>query len=94
MLWVVMTLPNGFVYLSDVDPTIIQDMRYASNNNFMGRPALGYEKPVAILTEVAAQALKEAQKTFIGLGYKIIVYDAYRPPRAIVTGKQIGRAHV
>ncbi|MDF3048097.1 MAG: peptidase [Candidatus Midichloriaceae bacterium] len=78
-----MTLPKGFVYLSEVDPTVIQDIRYAGNNNFMGRPAQGYEKPIAILTEVAAQALKEAQKTFIGLGYKIIVYDAYRPQSAV-----------
>ncbi len=78
-----MALPKGFVYLSEVDPTIIQDMRYAGNDNFMGRPALGYEKPVAILTEVAAQALKAAQKTFAVLGYKIIVYDAYRPQSAV-----------
>ena len=31
-------LPAGFVYLRDVDPTIIQDMRYAGSNNFVGRP--------------------------------------------------------
>jgi D-alanyl-D-alanine dipeptidase len=36
-------LPAGFVYLRDIDPTIIQDMRYAGSNNFVGRPLRGYE---------------------------------------------------
>src|SRR5262245_36988660 len=35
-------LPGGFVYLRDIDPTIIQDVRYATSNNFMGRPLKGY----------------------------------------------------
>ena len=34
-------LPAGFVYLRDIDPTIIQDMRYAGANNFVGRPLAG-----------------------------------------------------
>ncbi len=78
-----MGLPEGFVYLSNIDPTIVQDMRYASNDNFMGRPAKGYEKPVAILTEVAANALAAAQADFLKMGYKIVVYDAYRPQSAV-----------
>jgi D-alanyl-D-alanine dipeptidase len=36
-------LPAGFVYLRDIDPTIIQDMRYAGANNFVGRPLRGYQ---------------------------------------------------
>jgi D-alanyl-D-alanine dipeptidase len=36
------SLPGGFVYLRDVDPSIIQDIRYASSNNFVGRPLAGY----------------------------------------------------
>ena len=35
-------LPAGFVYLRDIDPTIIQDIRYATPNNFVGRPLGGY----------------------------------------------------
>ena len=37
------TLPGGFVFLRDIDPTIIQDIRYAGSNNFVGRPLSGYE---------------------------------------------------
>ena len=40
-------LPAGFVYLRDVDPTIIQDMRYAGSNNFVGRPLRGMTPPNA-----------------------------------------------
>src|SRR5205823_13750111 len=35
-------LPGGFVYLRDIDPGIIQDIRYAVSNNFVGRPLAGY----------------------------------------------------
>ena len=31
-------LPGGFVYLRDIDPSIIQDIRYATSNNFVGHP--------------------------------------------------------
>ena len=34
-------LPRGFVYLRDVDPTILQDIRYAGSHNFVGRPIKG-----------------------------------------------------
>lgn len=78
-----MSLPAGFVYLSDVDSTILQDMRYASNDNFMGRPAKGYERPVAILTEVAASALKAVQSDLKKHGYGILIFDAYRPQSAV-----------
>jgi D-alanyl-D-alanine dipeptidase len=37
------SLPGGFVYLRDIEPTIIQDIRYAGSNNFVGRPLSGYE---------------------------------------------------
>ena len=55
-------LPEGFVRLAEVDPSIRQDIRYAGSSNFLGRPAEGYEAPVCILTEPAATALAGAQK--------------------------------
>ena len=48
-------LPDGFVRLADVDPSIRQDMRYAGSDNFLGRPVAGYEAPVCILTAQAAR---------------------------------------
>jgi len=48
-------LPPGFVYLSEVAPDIIQDMRYASANNFIGNPVPDYKRGVCIVTKQAAQ---------------------------------------
>ena len=51
------SLPKGFVYLKDIDPTIIQNMRYYSDENFVGKKVDGYKAPEAILTIEAAKAL-------------------------------------
>lgn len=74
---------KGFVYLSDVDPTIIQSVRYATNENFIGKPVDGYKKPLIILTEQAAQALKKVQRAVKKDGYSLVIYDAYRPQQAV-----------
>jgi D-alanyl-D-alanine dipeptidase len=55
-------LPTGFVYLKDIDPTIVQDMRYATYYNFIGRPIKGYETGECILTKPTALALAKVQK--------------------------------
>ena len=54
-------LPSGFVYLSDVAPTIVLDMRYANSDNFIGTPIDGYIKPVGIATKEATVALNNVQ---------------------------------
>jgi D-alanyl-D-alanine dipeptidase len=74
--------PAGFVDLSDVDPTITQDIRYATDHNFVGRPIDGYVEPRCLLTVQAAQALAQAQKAAAAEGYRLKVYDCYRPVRA------------
>ena len=76
-------LPDGFVYLRDVDPTILQDMRYAGPHNFVGERIDGYEAGECILTEPAARGLKKAQDELRGKGLSLKVYDCYRPARAV-----------
>jgi D-alanyl-D-alanine dipeptidase len=76
-------LPKGFVYLRDIDPTIIQDIRYAGSHNFVGRPISGYLAPECILSAPAANALKAVQKTLAGKQLSLIVWDCYRPKRAV-----------
>jgi D-alanyl-D-alanine dipeptidase len=76
-------LPDGFVYLHRVDPSIITDIRYAKDNNPLGRPLKGYNRDVAILTEEAAEALKNVQAECRERGYTLVVYDAYRPKKSI-----------
>ena len=76
-------LPSGFVYLRDVAPTIVLDMRYANSNNFIGTPIEGYINPVAIATMEAAVALNNVQTDLQRFGLSLKIYDAYRPQRAV-----------
>ncbi|MCR5287265.1 MAG: M15 family metallopeptidase [Saccharofermentans sp.] len=75
--------PSGFVLLSDYVPHIIQEIRYFSTYNFIGERIDGYEEPCAILTAEAARALKAVSNELFVLGYRIKVFDAYRPARAV-----------
>src|SRR4051812_33790106 len=54
-------LPEGFVYLRDIAPTIRQEMRYAGYHNFVGRPIKGYQVGECVLTSEAAQVLSKVQ---------------------------------
>ncbi|PQD99326.1 D-alanyl-D-alanine dipeptidase [Mycobacterium sp. EPG1] len=77
------TAPPEFVSLSDVDSTILMDIRYATPHNFTGEPVDGYQAPMCILTRPAAEALHRAQQGFLAEGYSLKIYDCYRPQRAV-----------
>jgi zinc D-Ala-D-Ala dipeptidase len=76
-------LPRGFVYLRDTDPTIVQDIRYAGFHNFVGRPIAGYLAAECILSDRAATALKTVQGMLAQKKLSLIVWDCYRPKRAV-----------
>jgi len=76
-------MPKDFVYLRDVDPSIEQDMRYASTNNFTGVKVEGYDAPECVLVRQAAEALKAVQADVRTKGFTLKVYDCYRPARAV-----------
>ncbi len=76
-------LPKGFVYLRDIDPTIVQDIRYAGSHNFVGRPIRGYLAAECILSGSAANALEGVQKRLAEKKLSLIVWDCYRPKRAV-----------
>lgn len=76
-------MPKDFVYLSDVDPSIEQDMRYAGADNFTGRPVPGYDAPECVLVRQAAEALKAVQAEVKAKGLSLKVYDCYRPAEAV-----------
>ena len=75
--------PSGFVLLSDQVPSIVQEIRYYSTYNFIGERIDGYEEPVAIITKEAARALKTISNELNVLGYRMKVYDCYRPACAV-----------
>ena len=75
--------PTDFVILSDIVPGIVQEIRYFSTYNFVGDRIDGYEEPVAILTKEAARALKGVSNQLNVQGYRLKVFDAYRPACAV-----------
>ena len=75
--------PSRFVLLADFVPGIVQEIRYYSTFNFIGDRINGYEEPCAITTREAARALKEVSNEANVRGYRLKVFDAYRPARAV-----------
>lgn len=75
--------PSDFVLLSDYVPGIVQEIRYYSTYNFVGDRIDGYEEPVAILSKEAARALKGVANEANAMGYRLKIFDAYRPARAV-----------
>ncbi|VVP22993.1 D-alanyl-D-alanine dipeptidase [Pseudomonas fluorescens] len=75
--------PEDMVYLRSIDPSIEQDIRYASAHNFTGHPLDGYAAAQCLLTQEAAQALARVQKALRAQGYGLKVFDCYRPSRAV-----------
>jgi D-alanyl-D-alanine dipeptidase len=75
-------LPAPLVHLRSVDATILQEMRYAGADNFMGRALPGYAAGECVLLASVAAALARVQRELAPLGYALKVYDCYRPRRA------------
>jgi D-alanyl-D-alanine dipeptidase len=75
--------PSDFVLLADYVPGIIQEIRYYSTYNFIGDRIDGYEEPCALLTKEAARALRTVSNEMTVQGYRLKVFDAYRPVSAV-----------
>ncbi len=75
--------PSGFVVLAEQVPQIVQEIRYYSTFNFIGERVDGYEEPCALLTREAARALKSVSNELAVQGYRLKVFDAYRPACAV-----------
>ena len=76
-------LPAGLVYLRDIDASIVQDMRYAGADNFVGHPLPGYRAAECVLRRDVANALKHVQADLAKSALGLKVYDCYRPARAV-----------
>ena len=77
------TLPEGFVLVGEAIPDALLDIRYYTTYNFVGARIDGYEAPVAVLTREAADALKLVSDDMKQQGLRLVIYDAYRPQRAV-----------
>ena len=76
-------LPDGFEYIRDVIPNIIEDIRYFGKDNFVGNQIDGYQQPKAILSRQATLALKAAQADLNQFGLGLKIFDSYRPQQAV-----------
>jgi D-alanyl-D-alanine dipeptidase len=76
-------LPADFVYLRDLDPTILQDIRYAGSNNFAGRPLRGYGAAECVVRRGVAERLQRAQRELAAQNLSLKMFDCYRPARAV-----------
>ena len=74
---------QSFVALTDAVPDAILEIRYYGTYNFVGERIDGYLEPTALLTKEAAQALKAVSDEVIAKGYRLKIYDAYRPQDAV-----------
>ncbi len=74
---------SDFVLLSEAVPDVILEIRYYSTYNFVGDRIDGYEEPLAFLTKEAAAALKNVSDELVSMGYRLKVFDAYRPQKAV-----------
>ena len=74
---------SQFVTLTDVVPDAILDIRYYSTYNFVGSRVDGYDEPTALLTRKAAEALRAVSDEVVRQGYRLKIYDAYRPQKAV-----------
>src|ERR1700751_976789 len=91
-------LPGGFVYLRDIDPSILQDIRYATSNNFVGHPMAGYRAGECVVKREVAFKLKAIQQGLAKRKLSLKMFDCYRPARATADmlawsrdGKDTGR---
>jgi len=76
-------LPEGFVYANHIIPDLDTELRYYSNNNFVGDTINGYNANVLIITNPTALALEKVQDELQQMGYCLKVFDGYRPQRAV-----------
>ena len=76
-------IPKGFVYLSNIDATIQSELRYLSNNNFIGKTIDGYYNQCVIVSKETADALHKVQNILNKKGLSLKIFDAYRPQQAV-----------
>lgn len=76
-------LPDGFVYIDELIDDCIIDAKYAGTDNFMGRPADGYEQPLVVMAKEVAERCVKAAELVRKQGFVLKFFDAYRPQRAV-----------
>ena len=76
-------VPESFISLSEICPSLKLEMSYSTNDNFTGEVVAGYKAKKAYLARVPAFALCEVQADALKLGLSLKIFDSYRPVKAV-----------
>lgn len=76
-------IKSSFVSLSEYVPDILLDVRYYSSYNFVGERIDGYQDPIVVITKEAAEKIRIISCKAMSLGFRLKVFDAYRPQSAV-----------
>jgi D-alanyl-D-alanine dipeptidase len=74
---------DGFVYVDEHVPGVRWDAKYATWDNFTGKPVDGYVANRIVGTTALCEALARAREEAAGLGFGLLLWDGYRPQRAV-----------
>lgn len=77
------SMPEDFVVVNEAIPTALFEIRYYTDDNFLGAKVDGYEKPFCVLSAQASAALANVQRDMQQQGYALKIFDCYRPQRAV-----------
>ncbi|MBR2273671.1 MAG: M15 family metallopeptidase [Alphaproteobacteria bacterium] len=80
---IISTDKSNFAEISSVIDDVVYDIRYYSSNNFTGHKINGYKAPRAYLTKEALSALAKAAEDLRAQGYRLLIWDSYRPQKAV-----------
>lgn len=72
-----------FAEISTVIDDAAYDIRYYSSNNFTGKKINGYKAPKAYMTKESLTALSKAAQDLRNQGYRLLIWDSYRPQKAV-----------
>lgn len=76
-------MKNDFVFVDEFVPGIRWDAKYATWDNFIGKPVDGYQANRIVGTKALCVALKKAQEKAKSLGFGLLLWDGYRPQQAV-----------
>ncbi|MBN2437461.1 MAG: M15 family metallopeptidase [Deltaproteobacteria bacterium] len=81
--WSQNTMPEDFVDIQKEIPSVVLDIRYFGDHNFLGTRVDGYQAPKCLITKPAAEALAKVQAELQEMSLSLKIYDCYRPQQAV-----------
>lgn len=81
--WTENKIPDHFIDLQTVIPSVTLDIRYYGDHNFVGTRVDGYRAPKCLVTAPAAEALAKVQAELQEMSLSLKIYDCYRPQQAV-----------